>query len=85
MIVDQDVRSYNVPDHMIEEYREEFEELKKDWDRDHLVFLRNSIIIITALLKKRPRLADDPDFCKDMIHALAVREALRHHNMLYDA
>lgn len=84
MIIVQDGRSYNVPDHIIDEYKQECEELKKEPDRDHLVFLRNSIIIITAILKKSPKMADDPNFCKDMIHALAVRQALLHHNMLYD-
>ena len=30
MIVVQDGRSYNVPDYMIEDYRAEFEDLKKE-------------------------------------------------------
>jgi hypothetical protein len=85
MIIEQDGAKYNVPDHLIDDLKLEFEEMRKEDDRERLVFLRNSIILITALLKKKPRLADDPDFCKDMIHALAVREALKHHNMLYDS
>ena len=70
---------------MIEQYREDFEGMKADRDRETIVFFRNSVILILAMIKKDKAVLEDQDFLSDAIRALAVREALKQTNLLYDA
>lgn len=85
MIVVENGKKFNVPDNMIENYKSDFQDMKMRYDRDTLTFFRNAVIIMLAMVKKDAGLLKDPDFVGDIIRALAVREALKQTNMLYDA
>lgn len=85
MIVVEQGKKFNVPDGMIENYKNDFHDMKMRHDRDTLTFFRNAVIIMLAMAKKDAGLLKDPEFVKDIIRALAVREALKQTNMLYDA
>lgn len=85
MIVVEQGKKFNVPDNMIENYKSDFHDMKIKHDRDTLTFFRNSVIIILAMVKKDESLLKDPEFVGDIIRALAVREAMKQSNMLYDA
>lgn len=85
MIIVEQGRAFEVPDSMIEHYKEDFHDMKIRHDRDMLTFFRNSVVIILAMAKKDVSLLKDPDFIGDIIRALAVKEALKQTNLLYDA
>ena len=85
VIVREGGRAFSIPDGMIKQFKEEFIDVKKNNDRDYLLFLRNSIIIIINMIRRDPSLLNDQDVVQDMIKALAMREALKQNRMLHDA
>ncbi len=85
MIVREAGRAFSIPDNMISQYREDFDGVRNRDDRDYLIFLRNSIIIIVNMVKRDPSLLNDQEVVQDMIKALAMREALKQNKMLHDA
>lgn len=85
MIVVENGKKFHVPDSLIEDYKNDFHDMKNNNDRDLLTAFRNAIIILLEMARKDANLLEDPDFIKDIIRALAVREALKQTKMLYDA
>ncbi len=85
MIVREAGRAFSIPDNIIEQFKQDFDDVRKRDDRDYLIFLRNSIIIIINMIRRDPSLLNDQEVVQDMIKALAMREALKQNKMLHDA
>jgi hypothetical protein len=76
---------FEIPDVMIEKFVLDFNVLPGSAHRDGVYQLRDSINEVIDLISEEPDLLHDNEYLDDFIKALAMRQALAKHGILYDA
>jgi hypothetical protein len=85
MIVKYYNAEFNVPDLMIEKFAKDFECLPGNGQYDSIRQIRESVYDILDIVVEEPELLDERDYRVDFVNALAMRQALAKHGILYDA
>lgn len=85
MVVNYLDEEFDIPDVLINTFVKQFESLPGSGQHDSVIMLRNSIEEVFDLIAEDPDILDEPDYMSDFIRALAVRQALSQHGLLYDA
>lgn len=76
---------FNIPDVLISTFVKQFDGLPGSGDHQAVMMLRNSIGEVLDLIAEDPEVLEEPDYMSDFVRALAVRQALSQHGILYDA
>ena len=74
-----------VPDFLIEKYSKDFAGLPGKSMRESVLDLRETVSEILDYVAEDPEILRQPEFLSDFLRALAVRQALKYHGVLYDA
>jgi len=85
MIVQYYDSKFDIPDIMIEKFAKDFECLPGSGQYESIMQLRNSVYDILDIVTEDPEIMDEADYRTDFIRALAMRQALAKHGILYDA
>jgi hypothetical protein len=85
MIVQYYESEFDIPDLMIEKFAKDFECLPGSGQYDSIRQLRESVYDILDVVAEEPELLDEKEYLLDFINALAMRQALAKHGILYDA
>lgn len=76
---------FEVPDVLVDSFVKQFETLPGSGQHDSVVMLRDSIETVLDLVCEDPEMLFEDDYRDDFVRALAIRQALTHHGLLYDA
>ena len=76
---------FEIPDIMIEKFVLDFNVLPGSAHRDGVYQLRDSINEIIDIIGEEPDLLHEREYLDDFIKALAMKQALAKHGILYDA
>lgn len=76
---------FEVPDFVIEKFINDFNGLSNSKNRESVLELRDSIENTIGVVADDPEMLYDKEYLADFIRAIAMREALEHHGILYDA
>ena len=85
MVVTYLDEEFDIPDVLVNTFVKQFESLPGSGQHDSVVMLRNSIEEVLYLFEQDPEVLEEQEYMDDLIRALAVRQALSHHGLLYDA
>jgi hypothetical protein len=85
MIVQYYDSKFEVPDIMIEKFAKDFECLPGSGQHDSIRQLRESVYDILDVVAEEPELLEEKEYLLDFVNALAMRQALAKHGILYDA
>jgi hypothetical protein len=85
MMVNYLGEEFNIPDVLINTFVKQFDGLPGSGDHQAVMMLRNSIEEVLDVIAEDPEVLEEPDYMSDFVRALAVRQALSQHGILYDA
>lgn len=76
---------FEIPDLLVDKYTKDFDGLPGSGQYDALCQLRGSINEIMDIVADEPEIIHEPEYLHDFIRALAMKQALQNHGILYDA
>ena len=76
---------FEIPDLLIDKFLKEFDGLAGSGYREGIQQLRDSIEEVVDMIGEEPELLEDKEYATDFVKALAMKEALAKHGILYDA
>lgn len=76
---------FEIPDILIDKYSKDFEGIAGKSLREEVLDLRDSANSVLEYVEEEPEVLEDQEFLYEFINALAVRQALKNHGLLYDA
>ena len=85
MIIQYYNTKFDIPDIMIEKFAKDFECLPGSGQYESIRQLRDSVYDILDIVAEEPELIEEKDYMIDFIRALAMKQALAKHGILYDA
>jgi len=85
MLVEYYGSEFEVPDILINKFYKDFDGLAGGKEREGIYQLRSHIGEITDMVAEEPELLEDISIHADFMSALAMRQALAAHGILYDA
>ncbi len=85
MIVQYYDSQFDIPDILVEKYAKDFECLPGSGQYESIRQLRDSVYDILDAVAIEPDLVEEKEFMSDFIQALAMKQALAKHGILYDA
>lgn len=74
----------HVPEELVKEYYDRFENITQPHKRPLLEDLRDGIYLVLELVSADPELLHDEEFQEDLTRAAAIKAALMQRNCLYD-
>jgi len=78
-------RLLDVPDLLIKKFTKDFNVLPGGHNYNEVLILRETIYEIMELVNIDPTMLDDLVYKKEVINALAMRQAMKNNGVLYDA
>jgi hypothetical protein len=76
---------FEVPDFVVNKFIRDFEGLSNSSNRDSVLQLRDTIENIEDMIAQDPDILNEVEYLSDFIRAIAMKHALKHHGLLYDA
>jgi hypothetical protein len=76
---------FDIPDLLIEKFLKDFDGLAGSGCREDIQNLRDCIEEVVDLVGEEPELLHEKDVATDFVKALAMKQALAKHGILYDA
>jgi hypothetical protein len=76
---------FDIPDILVEKYTKDFDGLPGSGQYEAVAQLRGSINEIVDIVAEEPEIIHEPEYLHDFIRALAMKQALQNHGILYDA
>lgn len=76
---------FEIPDLLVDKFTKDFDGLAGSGKYQEINMLRDSINSVLEVVAEDPEMLYEPELLEDFIRALAVRQALSHHGILYDA
>ena len=76
---------FEVPDVLIDKFVKDFDGLAGKGLRDGIQQLRDAIWEVLDLVDEEPDLLEEKEYVIDFMRALAMKEALAKHGLLFDA
>lgn len=76
---------FDISDHLINKYIKDFDGLAGGGHRASVVELRESTEEVLEYVAEEPEVLHEKEILNDFIRALAIRQALKYHGVLYDA
>jgi hypothetical protein len=76
---------FEVPEFIIEKFIKDFDGLPGSGQREAVLQLRDSIDEMIEIVVEDPEVLYDKDYHSDFIRAMAMKQALEHHGIMYDA
>lgn len=76
---------FDIPDFLIDKYIKDFDGLAGSGQRESVLQLRESTEDILDYIAEEPEMLHEKEYLGDFVKALAVRQALIYHGVLYDA
>jgi hypothetical protein len=74
-----------IPDVLIEKFVKDFDGLANSSHRESILDLREMSEEVIDLIYEDPEALEEPEYLADFVRALAMRQALIHHGIFYDA
>jgi hypothetical protein len=85
MMVQYFESEFDIPDLLIDKFVKDFDGLAGSAHRASVVELRQSSEDVLDYIAEEPEMLHEREFLEDFIKALAIRQALKYHGVLYDA
>jgi hypothetical protein len=76
---------FEIPEYIIDKYIHDFNGLPGSGNREAVLQLRNNIEDIVDIVAEDPEILYDKNYQSEFIQAIAMKFALEHHGILYDA
>lgn len=76
---------FEIPDFVVENYIQQFEGLAGRGDRTPILELRTLTEDTIDMVCEDPDILYEAEYLAEFVNAIAIREALRYHGVLYDA
>ena len=76
---------FEIPDILIDKYSKDFEGMAGKSLREEVLDLRDSTNSVLEYIEEEPEALEDQEILYEFINAMAVRQALKKHGLLYDA
>lgn len=76
---------FEIPDILIDKYSKDFEGMAGKSLREEVLDLRDSTNSVLEYVEEEPEALEDQEILYEFINAMAVRQALKNHGLLYDA
>jgi hypothetical protein len=76
---------FEVPDILIAKFTKDFDGLPGSGMFEEVNQIRSAIYEVVDLVAEDPDILDEPDYRSDFIRALAIKQALATHGILYDS
>lgn len=76
---------FEIPDILIDKYSKDFEGMAGKSLREEVLDLRESTNSVLEYVEEEPEALEDQEVLYEFINAMAVRQALKNHGLLYDA
>lgn len=76
---------FEIPDILIDKYSKDFEGIAGKSLREEVLDLRDSANSVLEYVEEEPEALEDQEVLYEFINAMAVRQALKNHGLLYDA
>jgi hypothetical protein len=76
---------FEIPDILIDKYSKDFEGMAGKSLREEVLDLRDSTNSVLEYVEEEPEALEDQEVLYEFINAMAVRQALKNHGLLYDA
>ena len=77
--------NFDIPDILIDKFTKDFEGLPGSGQYEAVAQLRGSINEIMDIVAEEPEIIHEQEYLTDFIRALAMKQALQNHGILYDA
>jgi len=76
---------FEVPEFIIDKFIDDFSGLPGSGQRESILQLRSAIEDIIDVIAYDPEFLEDREYQAEFIEAMAMKTALQHHGILYDA
>jgi hypothetical protein len=76
---------FEIPDLLINKFFKDFDGLPGSGQRENICSLRNSVDEILDVVAEDPEMLHEPEYLSDFLRALAMKQALANHGILYDS
>jgi len=76
---------FEIPDILIDKFVKDFDGLAGSGQRSSVLELRESSEEVLDFIAEEPEMLHERIYLNDFIKALAIRQALQYHGVLYDA
>lgn len=76
---------FEIPDLLIDKFIKDFEGLPGKGKYEEINSLRDSVESVFDLVSQDPEMLHEPEYLRDFIQALAIKQALQKHGIYYDA
>lgn len=76
---------FDLPDILVDKYIEDFKGLAGRGDRTPILQLRDMTEDTIDMIAIDPDILHEAGYLEEFLNAIAIREALRYHGVLYDA
>jgi hypothetical protein len=76
---------FEIPDVLIDKFVKDFDGLAGSGQRSSVLELRESSGEVLDFISEEPEMLHETIYLNDFIKALAIRQALQYHGVLYDA
>jgi hypothetical protein len=76
---------FEIPDFLIDKYVKDFDGLPGSNQRESVIQLRQSTEDVLDYISEEPEMLHEKEYLNDFVKALAIRQALQYHGVLYDA
>jgi len=76
---------FEVPEYVIDKFIKDFDGLPGSGNRECVLQLRDAIENIVDVIAEDPEIMYDKTYQAEFIEAMAMKYALEHHGILYDA
>ena len=77
--------NFEIPDILIDKFVKDFDGLPGSGQRSSVLDLRESVEEVLDFISEEPEMLHEKVYLNDFIKALAIRQALQYHGVLYDA
>jgi hypothetical protein len=85
MLVEYFESEFDIPDFLIEKFIKDFDGLPGSSNREAVIQLRQSTEDVLDYIAEEPEMLHETEYLGDFVKALAIRQALMYHGVLYDA
>jgi hypothetical protein len=85
MIIKYFESEFEIPDFLIDKYVKDFDGLPGSNQRESVIQLRQSTEDVLDYIAEEPDMLHEKEYLNDFVKALAIRQALQYHGVLYDA
>lgn len=85
MIIKYFESEFEIPDFLIDKYVKDFDGLPGSNQRESVIQLRQSTEDVLDYIAEEPEMLHEKEYLNDFVKALAIRQALQYHGVLYDA